>query len=109
MLIKNLNNKKYRNSKHVLQHIKKTQDFSSSTILSPSSAFYKPIVISKYSTGSDSIVFKLVLRKSKRIMILKMSPKIESSLHEIQLYNVINKIVEKNISPHLIKYYKLQK
>lgn len=107
MLLKNMNNMRYRSTKYIFQHIDKNQDYSSSTLLSPSKLFYKPKIISEYSTASDSIVYKLVIRKTGRCLVLKISPNIHSALHEHDMYRLTNKLVEYNVSPCLIKYYTL--
>jgi len=107
MKLRNVNNIKYREQKYVLSNLDQYQSFKSPTILSPSSMFYKPIVISKYSTASNSIVYKIKNRLSQRYIVLKISPLIHSSLHEIEIYKIINNLVEFNITPFVLKSYKL--
>ena len=105
---KNLNDKKYRECKDIVSCLDKKQDFSSSTILSPKNMFFKPMIVSFYSTGSDSVVYKIVSRKFKRCIILKISPHILSSLHEIYMYELVNNMVNLNITPCVIKHYDLK-
>ena len=106
-MLKNVNNKKYRNQRCVLKHIHPNQNFSSPTILSPKQLFLKPKVISFYSTGSDSIVYKIMLRRSKRCIIVKISPHIHTSFHETFMYSIVNMMIKRNITPHVIKYYNI--
>lgn len=106
-MLRNLNNKKYRNTSHVLQGIDKTQKFNTETLLSPSKLFKQPKIISKYKTGSESLVLKLVVKKTNRCIILKITPFFNSAINEIQAYSITNTLIERNVTPCIIKLHKL--
>lgn len=106
-ITKNTNNKSYRNSKGVVKYLNKYQTFRTSTILTPSSLFHKPTIISNNKTASGAIVFKLKYKSGERCIIIKISPNIYKGLHEMRMYDMMNCLVSRNITPCVIKRYKL--
>lgn len=107
-LSKNVNNYSYRNGKFVYNKIDHIQRFSSPTLLTPSSAFSKPIVISNNKTASGSVVMKIKVRHTKRYIIVKINPHTYPSLHEYKMYTIVNSLIKRKICPYLIQSFELE-
>lgn len=101
-MLRNLNNKKYRNVEKVSKQFNSEQNFSSSKVLSPSSLFLNPTIISKGKTASKSLVLKLRF-KDGRIVVLKFNPNVNPSLNELFMYTHLNQLLTLDITPCVIQ------